>query len=119
MTPDVQPGNEQFTKEELEAGIFAAHKAGKKTFTHAQGTQGIINALEAGIDSIEHGVFLDDESISLMLAKNVHLVPTLTALYNIQNKGVAAGIPGFIVDKTIKVWPSHKRSVIMAREAGV
>ena len=119
MTPGEEPGSEQFTEEELRAGIHEAHKAGKKTFAHAQGTQGILNAIRAGIDSIEHGVFLNEEAISLMLAQDVPLVPTLTALYNIQSKGQAAGIPAFAVDKTVKVWPSHKRSVVMAREAGV
>ncbi len=119
MTPGEEPGGEQFTEEELHAGIHEAHKAGKKTLTHAQGTQGILNALRAGIDSIEHGVFLNDEAIALMLAKDVSLVPTLTALYNIQSKGLAAGIPNFVVDKTVRVWPSHQKSVVMAREAGV
>ena len=119
MTPGEEPGSEQFTEEELRAGIHEAHKAGKKTFAHAQGTQGILNAIRAGIDSIEHGVFLNEEAISLMLAQDVPLVPTLTALYNIQSKGQAAGIPTFVVDKTVKVWPSHQRSVVMARGAGV
>lgn len=119
MTPGEEPGSEQLTEEELRAGIYEAHKARKKTLAHAQGTQGILNALRAGIDSIEHGVFLNEEAISLMLNKDVPLVPTLTALYNIQSKGLAAGIPTFAVDKTVKVWPSHQKSVVMAREAGV
>ena len=119
MTPGVEPGSEQFTEEELRAGIHEAHKAGRKTATHAMGTQGILNALRAGIDSIEHGVFLDEETISWMVNRDVPLIPTISALYHIVTKGVEAGIPAFAVDKTIRVKPFHLESVRMAREAGV
>lgn len=57
MTKGVEPGNAQFTVDEMKAMIEEAHKAGRKTATHAQGLQGIKNALYAGIDSIEHGCF--------------------------------------------------------------
>ena len=119
MTPAVEPGSEQLTEDELRAGIQEAHKAGKKTATHAMGTQGILNALRAGIDSIEHGVYLNDETIALMIKQNVPLIPTISALYNIVNKGVEAGIPSFAVEKTLKVKPFHLESVRLAREAGV
>jgi len=119
MTPAVEPGSEQLTEEELRAGIQEAHKAGKKTATHAMGTQGILNALRAGIDSIEHGVYLNEETIALMIKQNVPLIPTISALYNIVNKGVEAGIPSFAVEKTLKVKPFHLESVRLAREAGV
>jgi len=119
LTPAVEPGSEQFTEEELRAGIEEAHKAGKRTATHAMGTKGILNALRAGIDSIEHGVYLDDEAIALMQKRQVPLIPTLSALYNIESKGTEAGIPEFAVRKTLKVKPFHIESVQMAREAGV
>jgi imidazolonepropionase-like amidohydrolase len=119
MTPDVEPGSEQFTEEELLAGIQEAHKAGRKTATHAMGTQGILNALRAGIDSIEHGVFLNEEVISLMVERDVPLIPTLSALYHIESRGIEAGIPAFAVEKTHRVKPFHLESVRMAREAGV
>jgi imidazolonepropionase-like amidohydrolase len=119
MTPAVEPGSEQLTEDELRAGIQEAHKAGKKTATHAMGTQGILNALRAGIDSIEHGVYLNEEAISLMVKGNIPLIPTLSALYHILTKGVEAGIPRFAVEKTLVVEPFHVESVRMAREAGV
>lgn len=119
MTPGVEPGSEQFTEEELRAGILEAHKAERKTSTHAMGTQGILNALRAGIDSIEHGIYLNEETISLMVKADVPLIPTLSALYNIESKGVAAGIPAFAVNKTLQVKPFHLESLRMAREAGV
>ena len=119
MTPAVQPGSEQFTEEEMRAGVEEAHKAGKKTATHAMGTQGILNALRAGIDSIEHGVYLDDEAVSLMVERKVPLIPTISALYFIETKGVEAGIPAYAVEKTLMVKPHHRESIRMAREAGV
>jgi imidazolonepropionase-like amidohydrolase len=119
LTPAVEPGCEQLTEEELRAGVEEAHKAGKKTATHAMGTRGIQNALRAGIDSIEHGVYLDDETVSMMMARNIPLIPTISALYNIETKGIEAGIPAFAVEKTLKVKPFHLESIRMAREAGV
>ncbi len=119
MTPGVEPGSEQFTEAELRAGIREAHKAGKRTATHAQGTQGIKNALRAGIDSIEHGIYLDVESIELMLQRSVPLVPTMSALFHIEKNGVQAGIPEFAVAKSLRVKPFFLESLTMAREAGV
>jgi imidazolonepropionase-like amidohydrolase len=119
LTPAVEPGSEQLTEEELRAGVEEAHKAGKKTATHAMGTRGIQNALRAGIDSIEHGVYLDDETVSMMMERNIPLIPTISALYNIETKGIEAGIPAFAVEKTLKVKPFHIESIRMAREAGV
>ena len=119
LTPAVEPGSEQLTEAELRAGVEEAHKAGKKTATHAMGTRGIQNALRAGIDSIEHGVYLDDETVSMMMERNIPFIPTISALYNIETKGIEAGIPAFAVEKTLKVKPFHLDSIRMAREAGV
>jgi imidazolonepropionase-like amidohydrolase len=119
MTPAVEPGSEQLTEEEMRAGVEEAHKAGKKTATHAMGTKGILNALRAGIDSIEHGVYLDEEAVALMAELNVPMVPTISALYFIETRGVEAGIPAYAVEKTLKVKPHHLASIRMAREAGV
>ncbi len=119
LTPAVEPGSEQLTEEELRAAVEEAHKAGKKTATHAMGTRGILNALRAGIDSIEHGVYLDEEAVALMVKNKVPLIPTISALYNIESRGVEAGIPAYAVEKTLRVKPFHLASVRMAREAGV
>lgn len=119
LTPDVEPGSEQLTEEELRAGIEEAHKAGRKTATHAMGTEGIRNALRAGIDSIEHGVYLDEETASMMVERDVPLIPTLAALHHILNKGIEGGVPAFAVEKSLKVKPHHLESVRMAREAGI
>jgi len=119
MTEGVQPGAPQLTEEEMRAAIIEAHKAERKTATHAQGVEGIKNALRAGIDSIEHGIFLDDEAIELMVHNDVFLVPTLAAPYWIIDAGVEKGVPEFAVEKSKAVIESHAKSFQKAREAGV
>jgi imidazolonepropionase-like amidohydrolase len=119
MTAGVEPGSEQLTEEELRAGIEEAHKAGRRTATHAMGTRGILNAVRAGIDSVEHGVFLDEEAARLMHEKGVFLIPTISALHHIETGGLKAGIPAYAVEKTLRLKSSHLASIRLARETGV
>ncbi len=119
MTQGVEPGSPQLTEEEMAAAIEEAHKAGRKTATHAQGTTGIKNAVKARIDSIEHGIFLDDETIKMMKENNVFLVPTLAAPHWISEKGREAGIPEHAVAKSDAIKNDHVKSFQMAYEAGV
>ena len=79
LTRGAVPGNAQLTSDELSSAIEEAHRHGLRVAAHAIGTQGIKNALRAGIDSIEHGTLLDDEAIELFKQRNVYLVPTLSA----------------------------------------
>ncbi len=69
----------QFTDEELQAVITTAHDYGLKVAAHAHGNEGMLRAVRAGIDSIEHGTFMDDETIRLMKEKGTHYVPTISA----------------------------------------
>lgn len=119
MTEGVEPGSPQLTIEEMRAAVEEAHKAGRKTATHAQGTEGIKNAILAGLDTIEHGIFLDEETINLMLEKNVALIPTLVAPYQINKGGIEAGIAEYAVKKSMRIAESHVNSYKMALEAGV
>ena len=119
MTPGVEPGSPQLTEEEMRAAIEEAHKAGRKTATHAQGNTGIKNALRAGIDSIEHGCYLDEESIGMMLKNGTYLVPTLAAPRNIVDYGVENGVPEYAVKKSLVVMDNHIRSFQDAYKAGV
>lgn len=119
MTKGVEPGSAQFTLEELIAGVEEARKAGRRTATHAQGTEGIKNSLWAGINSIEHGFFLDDEAIELMLEMNAYLVPTLSAPYQIIRGGIRGGVPKYVVEKSKSVMKSHFQSVRKAYKAKI
>jgi imidazolonepropionase-like amidohydrolase len=66
-----------FTAEEVNAIVDEAHKKGRKVSCHAFGGEGLRNCLNAGVDSLEHGVQLDDSDIQLMVRKSIYLVPTL------------------------------------------
>jgi len=99
LTAGVDPAHASLTVEELRVVADVAHSAGKRVTTHAIGNPGIKNALRAGIDSIEHGFYLDDEALELAVAQGTFLVPTLSALAGILDNGVARGVPGWIVAK--------------------
>lgn len=119
MTPGVEPGSPQLTEEELRAAVEEAHKAGAKAFTHAQGMEGIKNALRAGVDSIEHGFFMDDWCFDFMKEHNVFFVPTLAAPYWIKKYGTDAGIPDYMVKKVEKTIDAHQDTFRRAHKAGV
>ena len=119
MTPRVDPRSPSFTEEELRAGIEEAHKAFVKAAAHAQGTAGVRNAVRAGIDSIEHGIWLDDEVIAEMRQRGTFLVPTLVAPENISKHGIAAGIPRYMVEKSDRAREAHRESFRKAVRAGV
>src|SRR6266480_3627183 len=87
LTPGVDPSQTALTIEEMTAAVEEAHKAGKPAASHAIGNGGIKNALKAGIDSVEHGFYLDDEAINLALKQESFLVPTLIAVDQIVNHG--------------------------------
>jgi imidazolonepropionase-like amidohydrolase len=68
----------QLTQAELDALVAAAHDLGRRTAAHAHGPEGAKRAIRAGIDSIEHGTFLDDEALRMMRERGTYLVPTLS-----------------------------------------
>jgi imidazolonepropionase-like amidohydrolase len=88
--------------------------------SHAQSTVGIKNAVRAGVRSIEHGIYLDDEAIQLMLDRGAYLVPTLVAPHGVIKAAEAgASIPEIAVTKSLEVIEAHKDSFRRAHEAGV
>jgi len=107
------------TIEEMRAAIEEANNVGKKTMAHAQGSTGIKNAILAGINSIEHGFYLTDEIIELMIKKDVFMVPTLAAVHHIVVNGTEAGIPEYGVRKAREAQQGHVASFVKALEAGV
>ncbi|NBG88487.1 metal-dependent hydrolase family protein [Isachenkonia alkalipeptolytica] len=119
LTPGVDPNASQLSEAEITAAVTEAHKAGKKTATHAQGIFGIKNAVRAGINSVEHGVFLDDEAADMMAERGTYLVPTFSAIYNIIKYGEEHGIPKFAVDKAKAIKEVHFESFQLARSKGV
>jgi imidazolonepropionase-like amidohydrolase len=119
MTPGVDPRASSFTEAELAAGVDEAHKAFRRAIAHAQGNAGIRNAVRAGIDSVEHGVYLDDEVIEEMRQRGTFLVPTLVSPAMITRHGTSAGIPAYVVEKASGVLETHRESFRKAVRGGV
>ncbi len=117
MTPGVNPEDAHYTEDELRAGVEEGHRFHKVCASHAQGTAGILNAVRAGMDSIEHGIYLTDECVTEMLDKGVYLVPTLSALLNILNNA-ENGIQEFVIEKSLRLKERHQQSVKMYYQAG-
>jgi imidazolonepropionase-like amidohydrolase len=93
------PGAPQFTLEELKVAADEAHMAGRKIAAHAHGTQGIKNAILAGIDSIEHASLIDDEGIRLSKERGVYLVMDIYNDDYILGKAIEFGLPKENVEK--------------------
>ena len=119
MTPGVEPGSPQLTPEEIRAAIEEAKKAGRRIAAHAQATDGIAACVDAGITSIEHGVFLTEPIARKMAKEGIALVATLVAPEQIVTHGVAAGIPEFAVRKSEAVRGRHVESFQLAMMLGV
>ncbi len=117
MTPGVNPEDAHYSAEEMKAGVGEARRFHKRTASHAQGTEGILNAVRAGIHSIEHGIFMTEKCIEEMKEAGVYLVATISALKNIvANAG--KGVPAYAVEKSIRVSEDHLRSIRMFHAAG-
>jgi imidazolonepropionase-like amidohydrolase len=86
LSPTDDVDTPQLTQEELNAIVDEAHALRRKTAAHAHGAEGAKRAIRAGIDSIEHGTFLDDEALDMMKQRGTFLVPTLMAVQGIQEQ---------------------------------
>ncbi|HEX6799883.1 MAG TPA: amidohydrolase family protein [Ktedonobacterales bacterium] len=121
LSPADSPESAQFTVEEIAVAVYEAAAQGKRGMAHAQSNRGIKNAIEAGIASIEHGIYLDDEVIDMMLARGVYLVPTLVAPEDVLALAAARPglVPAYAVEKSRSVMEAHRASFRKAVAAGV
>jgi imidazolonepropionase-like amidohydrolase len=114
-----EPGSPQLTVEELRAGVAEAHKAGRKVAAHAYSAEAINNALSAGVDSIEHGSFLDRATAERMREQGTYLVPTLSVYQAMSDRGPELGSPDYIQRKTAEVLMASREAFRLALETGV
>jgi imidazolonepropionase-like amidohydrolase len=110
------PQASQYTLEEMKAIVADAHRLGRKVAAHAHGAQGILWASEAGVDSIEHGSYINDEAIAEMKKNGTYLVPTLYLEDWMIEKG---SLPPFYQQKMKDVSAVAKRNIKHAVESGV
>ena len=120
LSPRDDPRHAHFRPPELVALVEEATAAGIFVMAHAQGADGIKNAVRAGIRSIDHGIYLDDEAIELMKERGTWFVPTLVAPQGVID-AAAAGVPlpPAVVDKANRVVEIHRSAFRRAVEAGV
>ncbi len=120
LSPRDRPQHAHFRPAELEALVEEATAAGRFVMAHAQATDGIKNAVRAGIRSVEHGIYLDDEAIGMMLDRGTYLVPTLVAPRGVL-EAADAGVrfPLAVLDKAREVIEIHTESFKRAVAAGV
>jgi len=110
----------QFTDEELAALIATAHDYDMKVAAHAHGAEGLNRAVRNGIDSIEHGTFMDDESIRLMKEKGTHYVPTISAgRWVYEHAQDPTYLPAIVRPKALAVGPQIQKTFQKAWKAGI
>ena len=120
LSPRDKPTHAHFRPEELDVLVEEARAAGIWVMAHAQATPGIKNAIRSGIRSIDHGIYLDDEAIAMMLEHGTWLVPTLVAPRAVIDAADAgAAIPESSVAKAREVMEIHRTSFAKAVAAGV
>ena len=116
LSPGVEVGSAQLDEDELVVAVREAHKAGRRVAAHAIANVGIKNALRAGVDTIEHGCYLDVEAVNMMKKRGTWYVPTLRApqaMYGLE------GLAPYIVRKVNQVYDAHRESFRLALKKGV
>jgi imidazolonepropionase-like amidohydrolase len=109
FTPGTTPSKPEFTEEEIHAAVDEAAKAGTFVAAHAHGAEGIKNAIRAGVRTIEHGSFLDDEGIKLMLERGTWLVADIYNGDYTEEIGTRDGWPEDILRKPAAQTDIRKR----------
>ncbi|QDX41414.1 amidohydrolase family protein [Salarchaeum sp. JOR-1] len=113
------PDQSQFTDDEIAAMTEEAHRVGIPVASHAQGAAGIKSALRNGVDTIEHGFYVDDAAVDLLLSTDATFVPTLAIMHRIVEHGDEHGVPEHGLRKAREAYDAHRESVRKAYDAGV
>jgi imidazolonepropionase-like amidohydrolase len=108
------PIHQQFSDEELRAIVEESSRAERIVAAHCHGKPGIMAALKAGVRTIEHGTFLDDEAADLMNEKGAILIPTRTIVNGLAAAGKKSGLPEFILEKARRVHEQHREGMRLA-----
>jgi imidazolonepropionase-like amidohydrolase len=110
---------EQYSPAEMQALITESHRLGRKVATHAHSALSIKDAVRAGVDSIEHGIFLDDEGIALMKQHGTFLVPTSYPLFWFEQNAPSMHMPPWVIEKAAIIIPAAKKNMAAAFHSGV
>jgi imidazolonepropionase-like amidohydrolase len=107
------------SEEEMAAAVHEAKRNGVRVACHAQGTESIKAAVRAGVTTVEHGSFLDEEGLDLMVKNGTILTPTISVLYLYVHKGTDVGVPAWVVEKFRGDLQAAAESFKMAAEVGL
>jgi imidazolonepropionase-like amidohydrolase len=110
---------EQYSPAEMQALMNEAHRLGRKVAAHAHSALSIKDAVRAGVDSIEHGIFLDDEGIQLLKQHNTFLVPTSYPLFWFEEHAPQMHLPPWVTEKAAIIIPAAKQNMAKAFRSGV
>jgi imidazolonepropionase-like amidohydrolase len=113
------PKAAQYTLEEMKTIVEEAHRAGRKVAAHAHGGDGIKYAVQAGVDSIEHGTYIDEEAVKMMKARGAYLVPTLYLTDWFMENYEKLRVPAPLVAKAKIVMPEMRKNIGAAFKMGV
>ncbi len=119
MSRGDDPQASQYTLEEMKAIVADAHRLGRKVAAHAHGAQGILWASEAGVDSVEHGSYIDDAAIAVMKKNGTYLVPTLEAGQWLMDNAAQLHKPDWVIAKTKSVMSVAHQNIQHAFASGV
>ena len=119
LSPGDAPHHATFTLEEIRAAVEEAATQGRQVMAHAQANAGIKNALKGGVKTIEHGIWLDDDAIEMMLDGDRRLVPTLVAPQWVIRHAENGRMPAYAAEKGRAVVADHSESIRQAIEARV
>ena len=114
-----EPSQPELTVEEMRAAVEVMHYAGRRATAHADGVPGISNALEAGVDCLEHGIYMTAAHAHYMAEHGVALVPTLSTMHGIYEHGVEYGMPESSIPIAEAILEPHRQSFQHALDAGV
>ena len=109
----------QYGDDEMKALVDEAHRLGRKVMAHAHGGAGLLAAVNAGVQSIEHGSLVDDAAITAMKARGTYLVPTLIILEEIVKDGVKKGVPANSIAKATAIAAERRMRLRHAYQSGV
>jgi imidazolonepropionase-like amidohydrolase len=113
------PKAAEFTLDEMKAIVGEAHRLGRKVAAHAHGGDGLKHAVLAGVDSIEHGTYIDDEAVKMMKERGTYLVPTLYLTDWFLENYQRFNLPPTVIAKAKQVMPEMKKNIGRAFQQGV
>ena len=111
--------DQQMCKAEIEAGVDEAHARGRKCFAHLTIPKAIREAVDAGLDSVEHGILMDEETAYFVAEKGAYLTPTLGVYRRLVDRGEKGLVPDYMYKKSLAVVERHAQAFRYALKAGI